>query len=133
MSAKSKQHPDLSKAEYDILRVLWKSKRLSVREVHDQLQPVTKWAYSTTKTMMDRMVKKGLLLRESFHGLFLYRPLISRPAGLVKMVQFFADRVLEMDYGSVVSLFARSHALSQEEIDELEQFLETESKKGGKE
>ncbi|MFQ5632025.1 MAG: BlaI/MecI/CopY family transcriptional regulator [bacterium] len=127
---KKHSYPDLSKAEYDILRILWKANRLSVREVHDQLSPINKWVYSTTKTMMDRMVKKGLLLRETFHGIFLYKPLISRPAGLVRMIQFFADRVLEMDYGSVVSLFAHSKVLSREEIDELEKFLEQESKRG---
>jgi len=45
------------------------------------------------------------------------------------MVQFFADRVLEMDVGSVVSLFARSKSLSPDEIEELNKLL-TETKKG---
>jgi len=115
---------DLSRAEYDILRTLWKKGRLSVREVHDQLQETYGWAYTTTKTMMDRMAEKGLLIRESFHGIFLYKPLISRPAGLARMVQFFADRVLEMDVGSVVSLFARSKTLTPEEIEELNNLLQ---------
>jgi BlaI family penicillinase repressor len=114
---------DLSRAEYDILRTLWKKGRLSVREVHDQLQETYGWAYTTTKTMMDRMVEKGLLNRESFHGIYLYKPMITRPAGLARMVQFFADRVLEMEVGSVVSLFARSKALTPEEIEELNDLL----------
>jgi BlaI family transcriptional regulator, penicillinase repressor len=120
--------PDLSRAEYDILRILWKDGRRNVREVHDSLQPVYHWAYTTTKTMMDRMVTKGLLSREDFHGVFLYAPLVSRPAGLAKMVEFFADRVLEMDAGSLVSLFARSKALTPDEIRELEALLK--EKKG---
>ena len=65
-----KELPELSKAEYDILRILWKHERLSVREVHDQLVDTYNWAYTTTKTMMDRMVKKELLNREDFHGVF---------------------------------------------------------------
>lgn len=121
--------PDLSKAEYSILKVLWEGKEFTVREVHDQLSETHNWAYSTTKTMMDRMVGKDLLSRRSFHGIFLYKPLISRPAGLVKIVQFFADRVLEMDYGSVVTLFARSNTLSAEEIEELSSLLEEEQQK----
>ncbi|UCE04705.1 MAG: BlaI/MecI/CopY family transcriptional regulator [bacterium] len=120
---------DLSRAEYDILRTLWKKGRLSVREVHDQLQDTYGWAYTTTKTMMDRMVDKGLLIRESFHGVYLYKPLISRPMGLARMVQFFADRVLEMDVGSVVSLFARSKALTPEEIEELNNLLKQDKEK----
>jgi len=121
--------PDLSKAEYSILKVLWEGKELTVREVHDQLSAIHGWAYSTTKTMMDRMVGKGLLDRKNFHGIFLYKPLISRPAGLVKIVQFFADRVLELDYGSVVSLFANSNSLSEEEIEELSNLLKEEQQK----
>jgi BlaI family penicillinase repressor len=118
---------DLSRAEYDILRTLWKRGRLSVREVHDQLQETYGWAYTTTKTMMDRMVEKGLLNRESFHGVYLYKPMITRPAGLARMVQFFADRVLEMDVGSVVSLFARSKAITPEEIEELNKLLKQDN------
>jgi BlaI family transcriptional regulator, penicillinase repressor len=127
--SQKKTTPDLSKAEYDILRVLWKDGRRNVREVHDRLQPVYRWAYTTTKTMMDRMVVKGLLSREEFHGVFLYNPLVSRPAGLAKMVEFFADRVLELDAGAVVSLFARSKAITPDEIRELEMLLK-EKKKG---
>ncbi len=123
---KRKDIPELSKAEYDILRILWKDGRLTVREVHDQVHIIHKWAYTTTKTIMDRMIKKGLLEREKYHGIFLYRPLISRPAGLARMVQFFADRVLETDIGSVVSIFAKSNTLSAEEIEELERILEKE-------
>lgn len=115
--------PDLSRAEFDILRVLWKNEKLSIREVHDALEKTYNWAYSTTKTMMDRMVKKQLLAREEFHHVFLYRPLISRPQGLTKWVEFVADRVLEMDQGAVVSLFARNKVLSPEEIEELTQLL----------
>ena len=123
---KRKDIPELSKAEYDILRILWKDGRLTVREVHDQVYDIHKWAYTTTKTMMDRMIKKGLLEREKYHGIFLYKPLISRPTGLVRMVRFFADRVLETDIGSVVSIFAKSNTLSADEIEELEQLLEEE-------
>ena len=123
--------PELSKAEYDILRVLWKKGQQTVREVHDQIQSVHGWAYTTTKTMMDRMVTKGLLNRETFHGIYLYQPLITRPVGLARLVQFFADRVLEMDVSSVVAMFAQSKAITPEEIQELEHLLEEQQDKEG--
>ena len=81
---------------------------------------------ATIEKSLDRMIKKGLLEREKYHGIYLYKPLISRPAGLARMVRFFADRVLETDVGSVVSIFAKSNTLSAEEIEELEQLLEEE-------
>ena len=123
-----KQIPDLSRAEYDILNIIWPKGRLSIREVHDELQSTYQWAYSTTKTMMDRMVQKGLLQREEFHRIFLYKPLITKPQGLARWVQFFADRVLGMDYSSVVSLFANNNSLTENEIDELKELLNSKEK-----
>ena len=73
------------------------------------------------------MVVKQLMSRENFHGIFLYKSNISRPAGLARLVQFFADRVLEMDTGSVVSLFAKTKAITPEEIKELEALLKEDN------
>lgn len=115
--------PDLSKPEYDILRVLWKKGKQSVREVHGVMEKNNGWALTTTRTVMDRMVKKGLLSKKNYHGIFIFEPLISRPAGLAKMIRFFADRVLETDVNTVVSMFSNSSDLTSEEIDELRELL----------
>ena len=115
--------PEISTAEFQILRVLWKNDAQSVREVHDLIAAKTSWAYSTTKTTMDRMSKKGLLERESFHGVFIYRPLISKSQGMVKWVLFFADGVLETDYSNVVSMFNETGSLTESEIEELRALL----------
>ena len=126
MNNRKENLPELSKSEYDILRILWKTGRQTVREVHDELLPTSGWAYTTTKTMMDRMVKRGLLARKEFHGIYLYEPKITRPVGLARLVQFFADRVLETDTQSVVAMFAQTGAITPEEIEELEKILEEE-------
>ena len=119
-----KKPPDISKSEFDILRILWRNGELSIREVHDKLPDSIGWAYSTTKTTMDRMVKKGILQRNDFHGVFVYKSLINRAQGLFRWVQFLADRVLEMDYGEVVSLFVKNNTLAPEEIEELRKMLD---------
>lgn len=132
MSVKSKLSgdlPDLSRTELQVLNTLWKSKEgLSVRESHEQLKSTFNWAYSTTKTTMDRMVRKGLLRREDFHGVFLYQAEISKPVGLARLVSFFMNDLLEIDQSALVSLFGRSKALSDSEIDELEVLLDREAK-----
>ncbi|MEM8800536.1 MAG: BlaI/MecI/CopY family transcriptional regulator [Pseudomonadota bacterium] len=116
--------PEISKSEYDILRPLWKQSPLSVREVHDQTSVTSGWAYTTTKTTMDRLVAKGMLAREQQHGVFVYRPLISKPAGLAQMIRFFADRVLEMDRVQVVSMMQGNGALSDHEVEELTRLID---------
>jgi len=122
--------PEISQSEFHILQTLWKNGEQSVREVHDSLSAKTGWAYTTTKTTMDRMSKKGLLQRDSFHGVFVYKPLITKSQGMVKWVHFFADGILETDYSSVVTMFSKTGALSEDEIVELRSLLEKE--RGGK-
>lgn len=116
--------PEVARSELEVLKVLWEDGRLAAREVHERLAAEQGWAYSTTRTVLDRMVKKGLLERRGFHGVFLYRPLISRPLGLARLVRDFAERVLELDSAAVLPLFARSEALSADEVAELSRLLE---------
>ena len=116
--------PELSRAELDLMRILWDRGRLSAREVHEALDDGYSWAYSTTRTMLERMVGKGHLDRETFHGVLLYRPLISRPQGLARLVRDFAERVAETDHASVVALFARGSKLTPAEVDELALLVE---------
>lgn len=116
--------PELSRAELDLMKILWQHGRLRAREVHERLDPAYGWAYSTTRTMLERMVGKGYTARDEFHGVILYRPLISRPEGLARLVQEFSQRVLEGDASSVVALFARGSSLSPEEVDELARLLD---------
>jgi len=115
---------DLTPAELAVIKVLWTHGRLSAREVHDRLAAALDWAYSTTRTTLDRMAAKGVVAKEEFHGLYLYAPLISRPAGLAGIIRDLAERVLETDYAPVVSLFAEANELSEDEIAELERLLD---------
>jgi len=116
--------PDLNRTELQILNFLWKNKEgLSVRELHEKIKQSFNWAYSTTKTTMDRMVKKGLLMRQDFHGVYLYQAQISKPAGLARLVSFFMNDLLELEPSALVSLFGSSKGLSSSEITELEDLL----------
>jgi len=64
--------------EHSIMTELWRDSPLDVRTVNarllragDSQQPV---AYSTVKTVMERLVHKGHLQRELFGRQFMYRP-----------------------------------------------------------
>lgn len=124
--------PDLSQAELTVLRPLWRKPNLSVRDVHNQVSPDTLWAYTTTKTVMDRMVSKGILSRDLVNGTFVYKAMISKPAGLARMVRFFADRILETDGLAVVNMMKGTGTLSADELDELTRLIEDEDGEDGK-
>ena len=48
-------------AELEILKLLWQQPRVSGRELHDQLEPVLQWGYSSTRKTLERMVEAGLV------------------------------------------------------------------------
>ena len=121
--SKSQKLPELSKRELDIIKILWELERASVREVHNELLSKADVAYPTTKTVLDRMVAKGYLLRENVHGIFVYSSLLSKPSGLAMYVQHFMENVLEIDKGAVSSLFANSKMLTPEELEELKKLI----------
>jgi len=121
--------PELTRSELAVLKVLWGGGEASAREVHEGLAEGVDWAYSTTRTTLDRMAVKGLLSKRSFHGIYLYAPRISKAAGLAGLVRDLAERVLEVDYAPVVSLFAESKHLTPEEVEELSRLLEGEAER----
>ena len=48
---------------------------------------------------------------------------MSRPQGLARMVQFFAQSVLEVDTSAVVAMFADNQGMSGSELKELKQLV----------
>jgi predicted transcriptional regulator len=119
-----KDLPQLNPTELEVMKILWDADGLSAREVHGRLGDQMDWAYSTTRTTIERMVRKGLVAKNVFHGLHLYTAAISRASGLARVVRDFARQVVETSHVPVVSLFADSGSLSSDEIDELTRLLD---------
>lgn len=116
--------PELNETELEVMKEIWRKQQLSAREVHTALAAQTQWSYSTTRTVLERMTKKGLLRKVNFHGLNLYEASISKVAGLARFVKQFATRVLEMEPAPVVALLAQSETLSDEEVADLSRLLD---------
>ena len=119
-----KDLPHLTPVELEVMKVLWDADGLSAREVHQRLADSMGWAYSTTRTTIERMVRKGLVKKNKFHGLHLYTASVSRASGLARLVRDFARHVVETSHVPVVSLFADSGSLTEGEIEELSRLLD---------
>jgi BlaI family penicillinase repressor len=63
---------ELTEAEWAIMRAVWKDEPCAVGTVQEALAASRGWAYSTVKTTMDRMVRKGLLTTQKIRNLHLY-------------------------------------------------------------
>jgi BlaI family penicillinase repressor len=121
---KESELPQLTPAELEVMKVLWAADGLSAREIHERLGERQGWAYSTTRTTVERMVRKGLANKSAFHGLHIFTASVSRAGGLARFVRDFAFQVLESSHVPVVSLFADSGKLTEDEVEELRQLLD---------
>jgi len=66
----------LGPLENTVMEILWTSGDRSVRDVVEKLERPL--AYTTVMTTLDRLYKKGLLLRRKSERAFLYSPALSR-------------------------------------------------------
>lgn len=115
---------DPSRTELAVLKALWSGTEFSAREVHEKIGADQKWSYSTTRTVLNRMVQKGLVHRRDSHGLTLFAAAEKKVALLGRMVRYFADRVLELDGRLPASAFSGSKLLDEDEREELRSLLE---------
>lgn len=124
--------PEPSPNELELLKALWRGGRASAREVHEAAGAPLGWSYSTTRTVLSRMVEKGLVTRGEFHGLTLFEAKPKKVEMIGRMVRDFARRVLESDTALPASAFTGSSLLNEAEIEELERLLaEDETAKRG--
>lgn len=53
--------PTLTEAEWELMHRLWEAHPCTAGAIQERLADSRGWAYSTVKTMLDRMVDKGIL------------------------------------------------------------------------
>ncbi|MCX6926731.1 MAG: BlaI/MecI/CopY family transcriptional regulator [Verrucomicrobia bacterium] len=73
-----KSKPELTEAEWAIIKAIWDSEPCTATEIQEKLHRQTAWTYSTVRTMMDRMVVKGLLEARTVRHLTVYRSAVTR-------------------------------------------------------
>lgn len=115
-----------TKPELQILKLLWRRKLLSAREIADDLAEPLGWTYSTLRTVLERMCEKGLLKKRAKDGVNVYAAGVGKVALLGRMIQDFSDRVLELDAAPPAVFFAHSKLLTNDEVEELEKVLRAE-------
>jgi len=118
-----------TKPELAVLKLLWRRKSLTAREIADEVAPEFDWTYSTMRTVIERMCEKGLLKKKSSTGVNVYTAAVGKVALLSRMILDFSDRVLELDAAPSAVMFADSKLLTEDEIRELEQILKSENRK----
>ena len=126
---------ELSQTEWMVMQVIWErvgeDPEITVSEILPEVARERDWHFSTLKTTMDRLVKKGVLSSRIRGKTAFYKPEITRDQAARASIGGILDTVLNGAFAPLVAYLAERKGLTRKQIAELEKMLE-EKKKGGK-
>jgi BlaI family penicillinase repressor len=115
----------ISDAEWQVMRVVWKSGSAGAAEVIDTLVPRTGWSHRTVRTLLNRLVKKGVLTAELDGGRNIYRSRLEQSQCLRGESRSFLKKVFDGDAGEMLVHFIKNEDISADQIKQLKALLIT--------
>ena len=114
---------DISNAEFEVLDVLWDDYPATSSDIVERLNQKKPWHDKTVKTLLSRLVKKGVVDFDKAQRQYLYRPLIAREDYTKKEATSFVSRLFKGKVAPLVAGFANQNSLSQQDVDELKALI----------
>ncbi len=102
-SAKGTPFTGIGSLEADILAVVWEHDRTTVRDVYETLRERRQIAYTTVMTVMNNLVKKGLLAQDKTNIAYAYTPAIPGREVAHIVLDSVVDRLLRGQSNVAVS------------------------------
>ncbi len=123
-----KKTPNISEAEWEVMRAVWAHNPIAANEVVEAVGPVNNWNPKTVKTMLNRLVKKKALGFRQIGRAYEYYPLVEEADCVQSESRTFLQRVYGGSLTPMLTHFLEAESLTHEEIDELRRILD---EKGG--
>lgn len=118
----------LTKAEEQIMHVLWEMDKGYVRDILDKL-PLPKPAYNTVSTIIRILERKGFVGYLAYGKAHEYYPLVSKTVYRKNYFKGFVKNYFGNSYQALTSFFTAEQDLSLSELEELRQLLDKEIEK----
>ncbi len=118
-----KNIPQISEAEFEVMKIIWKYAPINTNEVTEKLTHTTDWNPKTIQTMLKRLVAKNALTYSKESRVFVYTPLISEAEYLRQKRTSFLDRYFQGNMTSMLSSYLEEETLSPKELEELRKLL----------
>jgi BlaI family penicillinase repressor len=113
----------LTEPEWIIMNVLWDRHPAKARGVVERLPVSVNWAYTTVKTMLDRLVEKRAVEKSKQGKIAYYEPLLSRRQARRTALRTVLDQAFEGAFGPMMHFLAEDEDLSARERRELSKIL----------
>jgi predicted transcriptional regulator len=113
----------LGELQTAVMEILWQFSSLSVSEVEQKLQQKREIAHTTVLTILDRMHRKGLLLREKEGKAFVYSPKYSKQEFERGVAEEVLSALLSQFTQPALSAFVELVAEDSAKLDQLEDLI----------
>lgn len=113
---------ELTKAEEQIMQILWQLKEGIVKEILEKI-PEPKPAYNTVSTVVRVLEGKGFIDHKAYGNSHVYFPLISEDDYKKFTFDKLMNNYFDNSYKSLVSFIADEKDLGLKELDELTELI----------
>lgn len=113
-----KNFKQLTKAEEEIMQVLWDLEHAFVKDIIDKL-PEPKPHYNTVSTIVKILEEKGFADHETFGKSNRYFPLVSKDEYSRKSMKQFVGKYFDGSFANMMSFFAKEKDISINELEDI--------------
>ena len=113
----------LTKAEEQVMQILWKIEKGLVRDVIGEL-PEPKPAYNTVSTVIRVLEKKGFVDHKAYGNTYEYFPLIKKEDYTRVHFRKFVKDYFDNSFPRMAAFFAREYNMDMKEMEEMLQLAE---------
>jgi predicted transcriptional regulator len=128
----AKSEIELTEAEWTIIKSVWENEPCAAPTIQEKLFKQTEWTYSTVRTVMDRMVVKGLLTAEKIRNLTLYRTAVTREQAQRGELLYALKHAFNGALTPMVQCLLDTNDVSREDLDKIKQLIASHEKSRGK-
>ena len=119
-----KKLSSLTDLEIDIMNIVWRLRRATVRQIVDSLRDQRPLAYTTVQTVLSILKQKGVVRYTREGRAFVYTAIV-KPEGVRReVIQAVVDKLFAGSSQSLVLHLIESDALTAEEAESLRNLLD---------
>jgi len=128
----SKPTVELTEAEWSVIKAVWENEPCTAPAIREKLLQPTGWTYSTVRTLMDRMVAKGVLGAKKEGKLTVYHSAVTRAQAQRGELFYALKHAFNGALTPMVQCLLESSDLDAAELAQLESLIKTKKRSAKK-
>ena len=114
---------ELTEAEWSVIKAVWETEPCTAPAIQEKLFKPTGWHYSTVRTLMDRMVAKGVLKAKKEGKLTIYQSAVTREQAQRGELFYALKHAFNGALTPMVQCLLDTKEISREELVELKKII----------